>query len=442
MPARGDAAPTIALSAAAVGLLVGAVAVANLGGLMGAAVALALAVGLTLTVAVGPERLGFAAIAVAMFTSPQNAVRPVPSADFVTVADLMLLVGAVLVTPALLRRRPTFPVPWALGALLLATMVLVSFAVSATPVSAANYGIRLLAAAVMIPLFFLLWGPQDRQIDVLVWSYVAGHVVSTGYALVEGRNVLTGRFDGLTTHFNFFGLSALVATCLVLHLWSRTTPSRRWVVVAAGLVCVASVLLSGSRAAALVIAMIALVHPVLERSLAWAFALVAGTITLFVAGGPLLSVLGEGSAVGRLGGDSTTTTSDRLRVEALEHGVAEFLRHPILGSGFDETALFAHNIYLQVAIGVGIIGALGYVAVLAASVLPLLRPGPMRRLGYVGLGYVTIGVLTNSLWDRFVWMGVALAIVASVTRDDSDQEETAPQAQARHVTPISSVVRA
>jgi hypothetical protein len=43
----------------------------------------------------------------------------------------------------------------------------------------------------------------------------------------------------------------------------------------------------------------------------------------------------------------------------------------------------------------------------------VLRSGPLHRLGYVALGYAAIGLLTNSLWDRFVWMGLSLSVLAA-----------------------------
>jgi hypothetical protein len=58
--------------------------------------------------------------------------------------------------------------------------------------------------------------------------------------------------------------------------------------------------------------------------------------------------------------------------------------------------------------------------VFSTGVLPLFGSSPMRRLGYVPLGYAAMCMLTNSIWDRFVWMGVALAVLAAVDRSDED----------------------
>ena len=98
---------------------------------------------------------------------------------------------------------------------------------------------------------------------------------------------------------------------------------------------------------------------------------------------------------------------------ALQTGWDKFFAHPVLGNGFDATALDAHNIYLEIGIGIGLVGLVCYLLVLGVGVLPVLRSGPLRRLGYIALGYAAVGMLTNSLWDRFVWMAISLSVLAA-----------------------------
>ena len=121
---------------------------------------------------------------------------------------------------------------------------------------------------------------------------------------------------------------------------------------------------------------------------------------------------------------------------ALQTGWDKFFAHPILGNGFDATALDAHNIYLEIGIGIGLVGLICYLLVLGIGVLPVLRSGPLRRLGYIALGYAAIGMLTNSLWDRFVWMGISLSVLAAADmgprrsrpRDETEQDADAAPA--------------
>ena len=405
------------LSATTLLLLVALVALSTTG-LIGAALALACAVGLMLVVVLGPERLGTAFVLLAMFTAPQNAVRPVPTADFVTFSDLFLVVGAGLLLPTLLRRRSRYPMGWLIGSLGVIVLVFVASLMSETPVTDLLYGVRLPAATVALPLFFLAWAPGRRLIDALAWCYVAGHVVSTAYALATGKDAATGRFDGLTTHYNFFGIAGTITAGLLIHLHHRTPRRWRWVVWGAGLVTIGSISLSGSRAAVLVLVMLVVLYPLLERSLLSGYLVVAGGMGLVLAGNALLGTTSSGSAFSRLQGDSTTSVSDNERTLALQTGWSRFLQHPILGGGFDARAYDAHNVYLEIAIGIGVVGLAFHLLVFATGVLPLFGTGPLRRLGYAPLGYAAMCMLTNSIWDRFVWMGIALAVVAAVDRPD------------------------
>jgi O-antigen ligase len=418
------------LTTATLALLGGLLALSTTG-LLAALLALSCAVVLMLLVVLGPERLGTCFVLLAMFTAPQNAVRPIPSADFVTFSDVFLLVGAALLLPTLLTRRGRYPLLFLVGAVGVTSMVLLSAAIGPDPVPNLVYGLRLPAAAVVLPLFFLAWRPPDRLTYALAWAYVAGHVVSTCWALVEGKSA-NARYDGLTTHFNFFGIAALVASTMLVHLFHATPRRHRWTVVVAAAFCAGSISMSGSRAAALVVIMILLLYPLLERSVLSAYLLIAAALGFVVVGDRLLGGFGNGSVIERLQGDETTVYSDNERTNALQTGWDKFLAHPILGHGFDATALDAHNIYLEVAIGIGVVGLVCHLLLLGVGVLPVLRSGPLRRLGYVALGYAAIGLLTNSLWDRFVWMGLSLSVLAAAdmgprSSRPRDEAETADE---------------
>jgi hypothetical protein len=428
----------VAVWAVAIVLLAGLVAVSTKG-LVGAVAALACAVVVTLLVVLGPELLGTGFVLLAMFTAPQNSIRPIASADFVTFSDLFLALGAGLVLPTLLRRRGRYPKGWLIGSIGVIVTVFLASLMSATPLLDLLYGVRLPAATVALPLFFLAWAPSRRLIDVLAWSYVAGHVVSTAYAVVGGKDPTTGRYDGLTTHYNFFGIAATITAGLLIHLHHRTPRRWRWIVWGCGLVTVGSVSMSGSRAAVLVLAMLVVLYPLLERSILSGYLLVAGGLALVFAGNALLGSTSNGSAFSRIRGDSTTSYSDNERTVAIQTGWSRFLHHPILGNGFDAHAYDAHNVYLEIAIGIGVVGLAFHLLVFSTGVLPLMGTGPLRRLGYAPLGYAAMCMLTNSIWDRFVWMGIALAVVAAVDRPDDDPDPPAEGTEMATATPVGAV---
>jgi O-antigen ligase len=419
-------------------VLVGALVALSAAGTIQTLVAVSLAAGCLALVALGPERLGTALFTLAMFTAPENTVRPSASATFVTVSDLLLGLAVLLLFPIMLRGAVRLPAAFVVGSTLLAIGVLLSSLLSPDPVPGLVYGSRLIAAVVALPLIFMLWRPGRRTVDTLAWAYVAGHVVSTGFAVVEGPAV-NNRYDGLTTHFNYFGHAAALSICLLIYLFHRTPARHRWVVWGAGAVSLASIAMSGSRASAIVVVMIALVYPLLQRSLLSAYLLIGAALAFVVVGDRLLVLMGSSSLADRLQGDATTSTSDQQRIEALNTALGKFLAHPLLGGSFGNDPKGAHNIYLQVAVGVGVFGLVVYLLIMWTSVRALFLTSRYSRLGYTALAYAGLGFLTNSLWDRFVWMAVSLAFLAHVSGDEADDPPaTADDVGARGSAPAAT----
>ncbi|WP_067438101.1 O-antigen ligase family protein [Nocardioides jensenii] len=414
-------------------VLLGLLALGTLGtiGMIAAGV---LAVGFTMLVVLGTDRLGTLALLFAMLFAPLNDVRPADAVKFVTFSDLFFLVGFALLVPTMLMRKSRVPIGFAVaGGLVLVTTVIASL-LNAEPLMSLNYGFRLVSAVVVLPLLFLWWRPSLKLIDGLAWAFVAGQVISLAGGFVVGANP-NGRYMGLTTHTNFFALGALMSFGMLIHLYSRyQTTGMRLLVWAAGVAVITSAVLSGSRASLLGMVMLAVLYPLVERSALSAYLVVSAAIVGLASLNWLISIAGESSALARLKGDSTASYSDLAREQAFATGLEEFLAKPLQGNGFDITALDAHNVYLQVAVGIGIFGALAFVMVLWNLIVPLFRPGPMRRLGYVPLSYAAVAVITNSLWDRFVWAGLALAALAAVY-SDSEDPSASDDASTDHVDP-------
>jgi len=362
----------------------------------------------------GFERLGTLMVTLAMFTAPMNdrTYRPIPDGP-ITFSDVFFAVGFMLLVGVMLTRRTHLPPDWTIGSIIIVVAVLVSSALTPFPSVALNYGSRLIAAAVMLPLAMLWWRPSRAVIEQLVWAYILGQVASTMFSLVEGPAVGV-RYDGLATHVNFFALGGLIALALLIHKWYVVPANQRWIVLGCAAFCALSIWTSGSRAALLVALVIGLTVPLIERTALSAYAVVAGAAAAVVSASWLIARAGEGSALARLKGDSSTTGSDQDRKEALAEGVDKWLLHPWLGKSFGEDALAAHNIYLQVMVGIGIFGLIGFLLIGLSALRPLLGTGPLRRLGFAALAFGGIGLITNSLWDRFTWAALSLSILAAL----------------------------
>lgn len=400
---------------------------------------------LTTIVCLGLEKTGTAVVILAMACAPLNSVRPSEAVSFVTFADVFFLLGFALLAPIILFRAPKPPPLFVVGAaVLLVSGIFASLAASA-PETSLNHMMRLVVAALGIPIAFMFWRPGKRVVFWLASAYVLGVLISVADAVTRGAEPKTGRYEGLTTHFNVLGITALFAACLVPYIASMSPPSRRWLAWGAGGVCIYGIWISGSRAALLVIILVALIYPLVNLSIKAAGALAfAGAIALIMAS-RILDQAGSDNALGRLQGDDTASYSDIERRNALALGIKEFKAHPLLGNGFEQ-ALEAHNIYLEIAAAVGVIGLVGYLFILASSVLPLasgLRPH--HQLAYPALSYIMVGMITNLLWDRYIWAVLALALV--IPKAEGDPRENTHQKQdhllePRYGSPVEEGTRA
>jgi len=390
---------------------------------------------LTLIVAIGPTRTGTGFVMLALFTAPMDDVRPLGPSSFVTLSDVFFALGFGLLGPAMLRAHVHLPKPYVAGSVILLSSGLGASVLSDQTILSMTTMLRLVAAAIVLPALFMLWRPSFRTIDWMAVLYVAGQMVSVVDSIV-GDAATGGRHQGLSTHPNFFGMCGMLAYALCLHLFSRVPRKWHWLIWAAMAVSFYSAVSSGSRAALLVIVLVTVLYPAVERSAMAGYTVVTLAILGAASGGALLSRFGtEGSAIERLQGDRTSSVSDSARADQLKAGFNRFLDHPVLGDGFSNAPLLAHNIYLEVAVVVGLVGLVGYLLVLWCTVQPLfLRKHPMHRLGHAALAYLAVGMLTNSLWDRFVWAVLALALLASLPETDTPKsaaKDTATRSPAR-----------
>lgn len=376
-------------------------------------------------------------IVLAMFFAPLNDVRPSSAASFVTAADVLFVLGFGLLAPVIAFRRITPPLIFVIGSVVLLAMGLLASLGSADSGLSLNAMTRLVVAALGLPVAFMLWRPGIRTVVWLAAAYLAGGVASVSYAVYEGP-AANDRYDGLATHPNFFGLSALLAVSLVPFIANFTPRPRRWLPWAAGAVCLYGIWISGSRASLVVVLLLALVYPVLARSIMAGGLLVAGGVVLLVASDRLLPAGGE-DAFSRLRGNSTSDYSDTQRERLITQGIKSLRDHPLLGRGLAD-ALESHNIYLEIAVAVGLIGAAGYILILLATVSPMFTLAkPFNQLAYPAFAYALVGFIINSLWDRFIWAALALSLLARLLAEDEEANDTGPPEQhAQHREAIAA----
>lgn len=394
-------------------VLAGMLFLANLNTVLGILLIGALVMFVAL-LAFGTEKLGIAMIFVCVGLAPLDNVRP-GGVDFITASDLFLGLGLFLLAPVIIGRHARVPKDYALGAMVLIVASLLASAFGPDPTVSVFVMMRLLVAAIFLPTIFAWWQPSLKVIDWLAGAYIFGQLVSLAFAILSGPE-FSNRYSGLSTHVNYFGQTGVLAFALCIYLFHRVKPGSRWLVILAAGLCAYSVVLSGSRAAAIVTVLLVLLYPVVERSAVKGVVVLLMTALAVPIASYALGLTGDNSPFSRFFGDKSTSVSDSERTESLNAGIDRWLAEPILGNGFSNAPLEAHNIYLQVAVVSGVIGLAGFLIIFWSLVRPLFdsHDNPLRRLCYATLGYAAIGMLTNSLWDRFTWVVLAMAFLANL----------------------------
>lgn len=374
-------------------------------------VALGVAALTCLIAVIGRERTAIAVLMGAYATAPMYKGLA-PSADsIVTATDGLVALGFLILAPSLFGRRIVMPGLFVLGAALVFVFGSIASAICPDPTKSFLTLILWLAVMVGLPTVVATWGPGPRVVDLLVWCYVAGHLVSFGFALVHGASD-QGRYGGLATHPNYFAQAGLITFCLLLYLfWRFPQAWVRAVTVGAVVVCGATIHLSGSRAAMVVAAVLVLMIPVVERSaiIGFLYALLGALVIVAI---PLIvDVAGESSAIGRLVGGNASNLSDQARELGQRSGIERFLDQPFLGTGLID--LFdIHNMYLEIAAGIGLFGVIGFVMVLYVFARPLFSDVPHHRMLYVAWAFVGFGATVPGFYDRSIWLPLALGVVA------------------------------
>lgn len=401
-------------------------------------VAVGIAVVATAVAVLGPERVGFGFLGLAFVTAPFYKGL-VPGDAAATPTDLLLVVAVVLLLPRIVIGRNRLAPPYVIGIAMVGITGALASAASVAPVYSLLTLAQWVICIAVLPIILMALNLDRVAIDRLAWAFVIGQVVSTAYALAVGPVGDGGRYDGLTQHPNAFAQSGMLAFALLLHL--VRTVSRPWIAWTAMAVCLMSVYLSGSRGATLAIAVLVLLIPVVERSAA-----VTYLIAVVGVGGMLLlqQVVnhgGGGGSISRLTGGGSASGSNNIRIQTLHEGFDRFLQHPILGSGLIDL-FWIHNNYLEVAVGIGVIGLVGYLVVIGSLARGLIGRSDARRLCYPVLGYAAFGATIPSLTDRSVWLAVALSVAVfhgftepPRVKDEPPEEPVSPRRELHLVGP-------
>lgn len=382
--------------------------------------AIGAAAALTIVLALGFERAGTLCMILALFFSPMNIIRVVGGGASVTASDGLFVAATFLLLPTLMQQRLRVPALYAAGAAGLLTMGFVASVASTSPLLSLLLMSKFIIAGLIMPVIFMWWRPNLKLIVIMACAYVCGNVVSVAYSFIDPVQIF--RSYGLTTHVNNFGHASLLSLALMPFIY-RLIP--RWMLPALGIAALAcgwGIWSSGSRAALLVLAVLVVLYPLLERSgrVAWLGAVAATTMVLFLS---RIESTNDASALGRLLGGDASSNSDDQRTGQLALGWGQFKEHPLTGRGFVDVIEF-HNIYLALLVAVGVFGLVAMLTMLWPAIQPLLfGTRPYGLIAYPALAYFGFGLLSTNLWDRFVWILIALILATRLLGEDEEQED-------------------
>jgi hypothetical protein len=412
-------------------LVVGLLVLLSTQGFIFVLVAVGMAALIALMSVIGSERMGYVFLMAAFATAPMyKALAPSPGAP-VTATDLLFVAAFGLLLPNLLRGKLYLPTLYFVGAGLVLATGLIASAFSEDPKTSLISLMFWMIVMLGLPVAFALLAPGRTVISLLAASFVFGQIFSLAYGTVRGDSA-QGRHAGYSTHPNYYAQAGMLALALLIYLIYRHRDRLLFLIVPAVGLCAATVVLSGSRAATVVVAVLVMMIPVVERSALTGFLFAAfgalGLLLLPVVG----DIAGEGSSLDRLAGGTSSSYSNSARTLGLGEGLDRFFAHPFLGNGLID--LFdVHNNFLEVGLAVGIFGLAGYLMVLYTFARPIFSLGEYRRLSYGVWAYIGFGATVPSLYDRSVWAVVSLSVVAVVEHErrrmEHHAEKTAPALQ-------------
>lgn len=415
------------------GLLFTLVAASTLG-----VVAAGLAIGTALyalaLITWGTEKVGLGTLAVAFAMAPSYKGLATSPSDAITPMDLTLALAFVLLAPTLIKRQVRLPALYVGGLALVFVFGVLGSLRSESVVSSFVTLAQFSATAGLLLVLIAALGPSRRLIGLLAWSFVGGQVVSTAVALIEGP-AYEGRYDGLSHHPNAYAEGGLMAFALLLYLFHVSRKrSDRFLVLVAAAICVASVLMSGSRAATVVLGVLVVMVPFVEKSAIYATVGAAGGVLSAVALPFLVESEASGSSLDRLAGGGNAAGADAARATARETGIRLAQEHPLTGRGFVEVELI-HDNFLAILAATGIVGLAGFILMMGTLARPILSQHPLRRLSYVAFAFIGLVPTVPSLDDRTLWLPLSLVILATLSptssptgagSDQTDDEQASP----------------
>lgn len=376
-------------------------------------------------------------------------------------ADLVLVVAAVVALASRHERPPAQPVPWLLrnGIVLMALGGAIGLVFADERTTSAKLYLTLLAVMLLAFVAVVRVAPTGREVRRFLIAFVivgagSGLISAvgdvTGFPLLD-RSTFGGRAIGLTvlqyplidylrgstaeslslaTNPNLFGGVSAVGGALAIILLVEATSWRvRAILGAAAIGLTLGVLFSGSRSAllALMIGGVPAVWRLVSRGLGRQVVVGAAIIGVLLVISLFSTV--RAPSVDRLLLRSNSAEAERsaestiLRYQNATRGIQDRGWSSLAtGSGLrDNPATKLHDGHLEIWVGLGLIGMVGWIllctGMIESGVRYAGRAGPLdaREVALLALGSafaanVAVTLFIDTVWNRYIWLLVALTL--------------------------------
>lgn len=302
-------------------------------------------------------------------------------------------------------------------------------------------------AATLVQLAAMAWmihqlGASERTRDVLAQAFVLGVYASIGVALLTFfAGAQTGARDvgGLNPNWFAIGSSFAIPVAWGLALRARK-PILFWLNALFPAFVVFAVVISASRGGLITLLVALTVIPLsLSRFGFVRRVLVFGILAMVTVSTAVLApriFTGLEANLERLQGtlDEIETGTLTGRTVIWDAGLEAFFDSPVVGNGYASFSAAveprlgrgrgAHNAYLSVAVGTGIIGLLLFIGIIIVVIFGVFAT-PARRIEYlVVIAALLVGMIpanienTKSVWFLLAWLSAARPLIVVPTRSD------------------------
>jgi O-antigen ligase len=293
------------------------------------------------------------------------------------------------------------------------------------------------------------------------WVMIITGLISASYGLYEYYFTpevlddlrITGTYD------DPLGLAYAMAALLpiVWYLFKHSSkPIARIFLVITGLIFLYSLILTGARSGILIALVVMILIALREKHAV----LYIAFVSLIIVFGLLVMPVSVQTRLGLTTGadrsaEASAEASTERRSTYTPYAIQLFLENPIIGSGLggfaqsysqseyrflrgeDDVRRVAHNMYLEFAVGAGLLGLIPFIMLLVSAMLGLQRaigeaPSSLYRdmaqtVQASLLTFLLVGFFSSSQYDKPLWLLIGLAVVVPLLiKQEKSQEKGLP----------------